>query len=144
LSIFNIWQRISQRKVIVTTVGLVLIGAISLCSTRVASAATPSPSATSDEKQQGLAAYYSKNLNWKRTASGERYNPNALTTAHNTLPFGTRVRITNTKIDRSVVARVNDRGPTSPGRILDVSRRIAKRLRFIKAGLTPVILEVVR
>ena len=95
------------------------------------------------ETQTGLAAYTSHRLNGRRTASGERFDNNALTTAHQTLPYGTRVRVTNTKNKRSVILRVNDRGPTQPNRILDVSRAAGQRLGFIRAGLTPVKLEVV-
>jgi peptidoglycan lytic transglycosylase len=91
----------------------------------------------------GLVAYYSKRLNGGRTASGERFNNGAMTTAHQTLPYGTKVRVTNTKNGKSVVLRVNDRGPTQPNRILDVSRAAAQRLGFIRAGLIEVKLEVV-
>jgi len=82
-------------------------------------------------------------LNGRRTASGERLNNGALTTAHQTLPFGTKVKVTNVKNNKSVVLRVNDRGPTQPNRILDVTRAAAQRLGFIKSGMTEVKLEVV-
>jgi len=95
------------------------------------------------ETQTGLAAYYSHRLNGRRTASGERFNNGALTTAHPSLPYGTKVRITNVKNNKSVVLRVNDRGPTQPGRIVDVSRAAAQRLGFVRSGLTEVKLEVV-
>jgi rare lipoprotein A len=95
------------------------------------------------ETQTGLAAYYSGRLQGRRTASGERFNNNALTTAHQTLPFGTKVRVTNTKNNKSVVLRVNDRGPTQPNRILDVSRAAAQRLGFVRTGLVEVKLEVI-
>ena len=85
------------------------------------------------ETQTGLAAYYSRRLHGGRTVSGERFNNNALTTGHQTLPFGTKVRVTNTKNNKSVVLRVNDRGPTQPNRILDVSRAAAQRLGFVRA-----------
>ena len=99
---------------------------------------------TVGETQTGLAAYYSGRLNGRRTASGERYNQDAMTTAHQTLPFGTRVKITNTKNNKSVVLRVNDRGPTQQGRIVDVSRRAARSLGFLKQGLVDSKLEVVQ
>ena len=99
---------------------------------------------TVGETQTGLAAYYSRRLNGRRTASGERYNQDAMTTAHQTLPFGTRVKITNTKNNKSVVLRVNDRGPTQQGRIVDVSRRAARSLGFMKQGLVDSKLEVVQ
>ena len=98
---------------------------------------------TVGESQTGLAAYYNRRLNGHRTASGERFNNGALTTGHQTLPFGTKVRVTNLKNNKSVVLRVNDRGPTQPNRILDVSRAAAERLGFVRAGLTEVKIEVV-
>ena len=98
---------------------------------------------TVGETQTGLAAYYSGRLNGLRTASGERYNQEAMTTAHQTLPFGTRVKVTNTKNNKSVVVRVNDRGPTQQGRIVDVSRKAAHSLGFVRQGLVDSKLEVV-
>ena len=95
------------------------------------------------ETQTGLAAYYSQRLNGRRTASGERFNNGAMTTAHQTLPFGTKVKITNVKNNKSVVLRVNDRGPTQPNRIVDVTRAAAQRLGFVRSGMTEVKLEVV-
>jgi len=113
------------------------------------SPATPAPAATAltgavGETQTGLAAYYSRRLQGRRTASGERFDNNALTTGHQTLPFGTRVRITNLKNNKSVVLRVNDRGPTQPNRIVDVTQRAARMLGFTRAGMTEVKLEVVQ
>ncbi|MEL6375403.1 MAG: septal ring lytic transglycosylase RlpA family protein [Pseudomonadota bacterium] len=90
--------------------------------------------------QNGLASYY-----WKPqpTASGERFNPNALTAAHRTLPFGTRVRVTNKRNGRSVVVRINDRGPFIRGRIIDLSRRAAGVIRMKGAGIVPVRVTVI-
>jgi rare lipoprotein A len=76
-----------------------------------------------------------------RTASGERWSPNALTAAHRTLPFGTMVRVTDLRNGRSVVVRINDRGPFRRGRVIDVSPAAARQLHF--SGLAPVSLEVV-
>jgi rare lipoprotein A len=116
---------------------------------------TPAPSAPATEPsagalsgavggtQTGLAAYYSQRLQGRRTASGERFDNGALTTGHQTLPFGTRVRVTNLKNNKSVVLRVNDRGPTQPNRVVDVSRAAAERLRFVRTGLTEVKVEVI-
>ncbi|MCI0547287.1 MAG: septal ring lytic transglycosylase RlpA family protein [Candidatus Rokubacteria bacterium] len=95
------------------------------------------------ETQTGLAAYYSQRLHGHRTASGERFNNRAMTMSHQTLPYGTKVRVTNTKTGKSVVLRVNDRGPTQPDRIVDVSRAAAQQLGFVRGGLTEVKLEVV-
>ena len=109
----------------------------------------PSPAAGAvagavGDTQTGLAAYYSQRLEGRRTASGEAFSNAALTTAHQTLPFGTRVRVTRVKGGKSVILRVNDRGPTQPNRIVDVTRAAAQRLGFMRAGLTEVKLEVVQ
>ena len=95
------------------------------------------------ETQTGLAVYYSRRLHGDRTASGEPFDHRALTTAHRTLPFGTKVRITNPKNNKSVLLRVNDRGPTHPGRIVDVSPAAAEHLGMVRAGKTQVKLEVI-
>jgi rare lipoprotein A len=92
---------------------------------------------------EGLAAYYSNRLNGRKTASGQVFDQNALTGAHPTLPFGTKVKVTNTKNDRSVVVRINDRGPTQAGRVVDLSRAAAGKLGMLRAGLVPVKLEIV-
>ena len=78
----------------------------------------------------------------KRTASGERMNPGSLTAAHRSLPFGTKVRVTNRKNGRSVVVRINDRGPFTRGRVIDLSNAGARALGF--SGTAPVVLAVLR
>ncbi len=116
-----------------------------------ASAAAPAPAveakadpaAASADAMSGKVAYYGRKFAGRRTASGQRFNPDALTMAHLTLPFGTMVKVTNMANKRSVVVRVNDRGPTTPGRIGDVSLAAAKRLRMTRAGVVDVQLEVV-
>ena len=85
--------------------------------------------------QCGRASWYALH---SRTANGERMNPSAMTAAHRSLPFGTRVRVTNQKNGRSVVVRINDRGPFVKGRFLDLSRGAAKQLGFISSGHTSV------
>ena len=95
-------------------------------------------------REQGLAAFYSRALEGHKTACGGTYNGSQMTTAHRTLPCGTRVRITNLKNSKSVEATVNDRGPTSPKRIVDVSRAVAEQLDFVKQGTTTVELEVLQ
>lgn len=87
-----------------------------------------------------MASYYSHG---SRTANGERFNPNALTAAHRTLPFGTKVRVTHRKSGRSVVVRINDRGPFAKKRIIDVSRGAARALGMIRSGVARVVVEVV-
>jgi rare lipoprotein A len=107
-------------------------------------AAPASAAKTSGDHQlAGKAAYYSNRFNGRKTASGQRFNNAAMTTAHNTLPFGTRVKVTNTKNNKSVVVRVNDRGPSTPGRVFDLTRAAAKKLGYVRAGLADVKAEVV-
>lgn len=92
--------------------------------------------------QQGQAAYYSDAYQGKRTANGERYDRNALTAAHRSLPFGTRVNVTNLDNGRDVTVRINDRGPFTRGRIIDLSRRAAQQLGMIRSGTAPVRVTV--
>lgn len=103
---------------------------------------TPIPATAQAETETGVAAYYSNVFQGRRTASGQRYNRKALTAAHNRYPFGTRLRVTNLENKKSVEVRVNDRGPSTPGRIIDLSRQAARELGFLKAGVTEVQLEV--
>ncbi|MHC8363944.1 septal ring lytic transglycosylase RlpA family protein [Pseudomonas sp. LS2P72] len=86
----------------------------------------------------GVASYYGAKHHGKRTASGERFNQHGLTAAHRQLPFGTRVKITNLNNDRSCVVRVNDRGPYSRGRLIDVSREAAEQLGMLRSGTAKV------
>jgi len=94
--------------------------------------------------QKGLAAFYGRNMEGHKTACGGTYVASKMTTAHRTLPCGTKVRITNTQNGRSVEATVNDWGPTSRKRIVDVSRAVAEQLDFVKQGTTTVEVEVVK
>ncbi|WP_166360750.1 septal ring lytic transglycosylase RlpA family protein [Pseudomonas akapageensis] len=89
-----------------------------------------------DEK--GTASYYGSRHHGKRTASGERFNKNALTAAHRQLPFGTRVKVTNLKNDKSVVVRINDRGPHTRGRLIDLSHAAAAQLGMLGSGTARV------
>ncbi len=96
----------------------------------------------SDKTETGLAAVYSDRLHGRKTASGERYDRNALTAAHKTLPFGTRVKVTNNKNHKTVTLRINDRGPTQAGRILDISPRAARALGMRPTAMAEVTAEV--
>ncbi|MDH2381474.1 septal ring lytic transglycosylase RlpA family protein [Bradyrhizobium sp. CER78] len=98
---------------------------------------------TADSKlaSQGVASFYSDE---QETASGEKFNAHELTAAHPTLPFGTKLRVTDVKTGRSVTVRVNDRGPYVPGRILDVSYSAAQSLGMIGKGVANVRLDVVQ
>jgi len=89
----------------------------------------------------GGASWYS--LPGNRTANGELMNPNALTAAHRTLAFGTRVEVKNLRNGRTVVVRINDRGPFVRGRVIDVSKAAARRLGIIGTGVARVALRVV-
>ncbi|WP_326538886.1 septal ring lytic transglycosylase RlpA family protein [Pseudorhodoferax sp.] len=104
--------------------------------------AQTAPAAAADVAD-GKLAYYGQRFAGRRTASGERFNPQALTMAHKTLPFGTLVRVTNPANQRSVVVRVNDRGPTAADRVGDVSLAAARQLRMTRAGVVQAKLEVV-
>src|SRR4051794_40044948 len=86
------------------------------------------------DAELATAVYYSRRLDGHRTASGERFNSNALTAAHKTYPLGTRLRLTNVRNKRHVVVRVNDWGPYTPGRDLSVTRRAARQLGMLRAG----------
>lgn len=92
--------------------------------------------------QTGKASFYGPNLHGKRTASGERFNMNSYTAAHKTLPYGSYLKVTNTSNNKSVIVRVNDRGPYSHERIIDVSWLAAKKLGIVRNGKALVRIEV--
>lgn len=89
----------------------------------------------------GIASYYGARHHGKRTASGEPFNQHALTAAHRSLPFGTRVRVTNLSNDKSVVVRINDRGPHTGGRLIDLSRQAAQELDMLRSGTAKVRIQ---
>lgn len=89
----------------------------------------------------GMASYYGAELAGNATASGERFDPSELTAAHRTLPFGTRVRVTNAATGQSVVVRINDRGPFHDDRVIDVSTAAAQEIGLKRAGTAEVELE---
>ena len=93
--------------------------------------------------QEGMASYYGKGFVGKRTANGERFDPNGMTAAHKTLPFGTRVRVTRPS-GPSVVVRVNDRCGCTHGRIIDVTEGAAKKLGMLRSGIAKVRLEILQ
>ncbi|HEX6375358.1 MAG TPA: septal ring lytic transglycosylase RlpA family protein [Allosphingosinicella sp.] len=92
---------------------------------------------------QGEASYYGHELAGNRTASGERFNPYGLTAAHRTLPLGTKLRVTNVANGRSVIVRVNDRGPFVRSRVIDVSLGAAREIQMVRSGKAQVRLEIV-
>ena len=95
------------------------------------------PSAA-DYDEQGVASWYGKSHHGRRTASGDTFDMNKLTASHRSLPFGTEISVTNLANGRSATLIVNDRGPYGRGRLLDVSRRAARDLGFLDAGVTRV------
>ncbi|MBT3181444.1 MAG: septal ring lytic transglycosylase RlpA family protein [Deltaproteobacteria bacterium] len=89
----------------------------------------------------GKASWYGPGFAGRKTANGERFNPNAMTAAHKTLPMNTTVRVTNIKNGKTVVVRINDRGPFIRGRIIDLSKAAAKKIDMIGHGTSTVKLE---
>jgi rare lipoprotein A len=114
---------------------------------RVASAKKHTPfarhnnAAATQIASQGIASFYTEE---QQTASGEKFDTNDLTAAQPTLPFGTRLRVTNVATGRSVTVRINDRGPYVPGRVVDVSHSAADALGMVESGITKVKLDVVQ
>jgi len=90
----------------------------------------------------GIASYYADEFHGRPTANGEEYDMNAMTAAHQTLPFNTTVRVTNLTTETSVTVRINDRGPFKDNRVIDLSLEAAKRLGMIAKGTVPVRLDV--
>jgi rare lipoprotein A len=91
----------------------------------------------------GWASYYGQDFHGKPTASGEPFDMHALTAAHNTLPFGTRIRVTNLENGLSVIVRINDRGPSVKGRILDLSYGAALEIGMVIKGIVEVRIDIV-
>ena len=92
------------------------------------------------EIERGRASWYGPRFHGRRTASGEVFNMHELTAAHKTLPFGTQVRVRHASTGREVVVRINDRGPFTKGRVIDLSRAAAEKIGLIRAGAAPVVL----
>jgi rare lipoprotein A len=108
-----------------------------------APAVPAAPAATSDASLNGKLAWYGRKFAGRKTASGERFNPDALTMAHKTLPFGTMVKVTNPRNGKSVTLRVNDRGPAQADRVGDVSLAAARTLGMVRSGVIEAELQVV-
>jgi rare lipoprotein A len=134
----------SARLIVCATLGVLLVGCAQTPVTPSASRSkTP---VASDEitgwQEAGLASWYGPGFQGKRTASGERFDANALTAAHRTLPFGTRVRVKSLVNGKEVVVRINDRGPFIQGRIIDLSQAAALALDL--SGVKRVELQQLR
>ena len=118
----------------------VLVLALAACGGPSRHARTTEPVKHHQNAYSGMASWYGEG---QMTASGERFDKHQLTAAHRTLPMGTMVRVTNQKNGKSVIVRINDRGPYGHGRIIDLSEAAAKKLDMIDAGVAPVTLEVI-
>ena len=94
----------------------------------------PEPETTGQSLGTGIASYYGRKFHGRRTANGERFDMHGYTAAHKTLPFGTKLLVTNPRTGKSVTVRVNDRGPFTPGRTIDLSRAAAEDLGIVRAG----------
>ena len=94
--------------------------------------------------QKGEASWYGPGFNGKKTASGEIFDMNKFTAAHRKLPFGTKVKVMNLNNNKSVVVRINDRGPYKKDRIIDLSRKAAIQIGLIKDGLAPVKIFILK
>ena len=107
---------------------LAVAGAVALSLGASILAPAAAVAAPTGKAASGMASWYGPGFHGRRTASGETFNANAMTAAHRTLPFGTRVRVANKRTGRSVVVRINDRGPYAHGRIIDLSQAAAQAI----------------
>ena len=127
---------------------LAVVAALTFGACATAPAPPPAPPAATPGTpgvQRGMATFYGDEQQGGPTASGERFDKRQMTAAHRTLRLGTRVRVTNLKNGRSVVVRINDRGPYgNRGRIIDLSEAAARRLDMIEAGVVPVTVEILK
>ncbi|APR51210.1 septal ring lytic transglycosylase RlpA family protein [Sphingomonas koreensis] len=117
------------------------IGALALALTVPAAAANDEAEAGAD-LGSGMASYFSREMAGNRTANGERCDPDTLTAAHRTAPFGSRIRVTSLSSGRSVVVRINDRGPFSGGRVIDLSHAAAREIGMHRTGTARVNLAL--
>lgn len=114
--------------------------ALSGCGSAPRSSASAPPSG---HTETGQASFYGDEFHGRKTANGERFDQSKLTAAHKRLPFGSMVRVTNTQNGKSVLVRVNDRGPFVTGRIIDLSSSAFRSIASLSAGVVPVRIEVV-
>jgi rare lipoprotein A len=127
-------------------IAAVLLAAVAACSHGPRREPAPEPTRTAPRErgQVGVASFYGQRFHGRLTASGAPYDMNAMTCAHRTAPFGTRLRVTDLETGRSVVVTVTDRGPFSEGRIVDLSLAAAKKLGIVERGLARVRVERTR
>jgi rare lipoprotein A len=109
----------------------------------VSSCASSSTTSAWDDQLEGIASYYADDFHGRKTSNGETYNMHAFTAAHRTLPFNTKVRVTNLENNRVVEVRINDRGPFIDNRVIDLSLRGAIEIGLIANGTAPVRIEII-
>lgn len=115
-----------------------------LCLTLVSCAITAPTLGERGYTEKGKASYYGRKFEGRTMANGEPFRRNKMTAAHKTLPFGTKVKVTNLKTRKSVKVKITDRGPFVKGRIIDLSEAAARKLNFIDDGVVPVKMKVIR
>ncbi|WP_404396911.1 septal ring lytic transglycosylase RlpA family protein [Idiomarina loihiensis] len=120
------------------------VGIFMLALTGCTSIPAESPQNLVGSQESGKASYYAMKYQFRTTASGERYNHFSSTAAHRTLPFGTKVRVTNIANNKSVVVKINDRGPFIDGRVIDLSRSAFDKIADLDLGVIKVTTEVIR
>jgi rare lipoprotein A len=133
-------------KAFTCAVGIMALLALSSAggeSTRSDDASSKNAGKVTPEVETGVASYYAHKYHGKQTASGETFDMHALTAAHPTYKFGTRVKVTHLENKHSVTVRINDRGPFVKGRVIDLSLAAAKELQMVESGLAQVKLEIV-
>ncbi len=130
-------------RVVQTTILFSCLFLGSCASYQQASGKVQKPIISSQVLEEGKASWYGPGFQGRRTASGVRFNTNAMTCAHRTLPFGTKLKVTNLDNGSEVIVIVNDRGPFIGGRVVDLSREAARHLNFVRSGTAPVRLEVI-
>ena len=120
------------------------VGIFMLALTGCTSIPAESPQNLVGTRESGKASYYAMKYQFRTTASGETYNHFSSTAAHRTLPFGTKVRVTNIANNKSVVVKINDRGPFIDGRVIDLSRSAFDKIADLDLGVIKVTTEVIR
>jgi len=119
------------------------LGYLALLSSGCSSMTSKNDASMTGYKETGKASFYAMKFQSRKTASGERFDQSANTAAHKKLPFGTKVKVTNVKNGKSVIVRINDRGPFVRGRIIDLSRSAFSSIGNTSAGVIDVKIEVV-
>lgn len=124
------------------TAKAVLTAAVLAFASAGATVATTEVVYAGSKASAGTASFYGKRFHGRTTANGERFNMNAMTAAHKSLPFGTKVKVTNRNNGKSVIVRINDRGPYHGNRVIDLSRGAAAKIGMLNSGTARVSIQV--